>query len=868
MTPVGRPDTRPLVAGRSLRVRLPALISLAILSTLLVFLWFAFREVETTLLHAGGDRAQAAADQIAGLFERSGQPGLDQLRNLANDPGVRACVRELHTATCDAVRARLTRQLTSGPRVVEIWTSSGVRAVSLSIPGAEAGGTPRELPNDRLATATGASPLQTRDDRLVFADQVIDVRDAPESEDGRPPVTIGRLVSRATFSINPPGALSQLVGQDAVVEIGNSSGSVWTDLSRVVQPPPVDLSTRGIREYRRNGATRLGAVTTIRNTPWAVWVEFSQAALVAPARQFLTRMLLLALGVAGFGALVIAILTERITTPLHQLSEAASDIARGDYSRRVPTIRRDEIGRLGDAFNRMTGEIQAMYGALKDSHDRTQFALAAAQMGIWHVNLANREVSWSETMAPLFGRTGDAAPRLELEMYQLVHPDDQGLLREACEAAVRQPAGDRSVEFRVIWPDRSVKWIDNRIRVIVGEDGQPARLLGIAMDITRSRVLEDQLRQAQKMEAVGRLAGGVAHDFNNLLTAILGYANLALESVPSGAPIAEDLSEIKKAAERAADLTAQLLAFSRQSVLQTVRVDINQLVAETGQLLRRLIGEHIRLTTVLESDLAPVQADVGQIEQVIINLAVNARDAMPTGGTLTIETANVELDASYLLDHVAVRPGAYVLLAVSDTGSGMDAATQQRIFEPFFTTKDRGKGTGLGLATVYGIVKQSHGYVWVYSEPGRGTTFKVYLPQARGVSEPTRAAAVKPYLPNGHEMIMVVEDERAVRLLTRVVLTRAGYQVVEASNADEAEQRFVDAIDLLVTDIIMPGSGGPALFERLSSQRPGLKVLYMSGYTGEMIAHQGHLDASVAFLQKPFTGDSLLRKVREVLDQS
>ncbi len=384
---------------------------------------------------------------------------------------------------------------------------------------------------------------------------------------------------------------------------------------------------------------------------------------------------------------------------------------------------------------------------------------------------------------------------------------------------------------------------------------------------------EEQLRQAQKMEAIGQLAGGVAHDFNNLLTIITGYSDLLLGGVlePSH-PARESVQEVLKAAHRAGTLTRQLLAFSRRQVMAPQLLALNSVVQDMDKMLRRLIGEDIQLSSTLSPDLDPVRADPGQIEQVLLNLVVNARDAMPQGGNLTIETANVVLDETYVRMHPGIRPGRFVMLAVTDTGCGMDEATQARIFEPFFTTKEVGKGTGLGLATVYGIVKQSQGSIYVYSEPGRGTSFKIYLPRAEETAVAAPRPAVAPPLARtgGHETLLVVEDDDAVRALTRTVLRNHSYDVIEAIDPDDA-LRWVaehdDPIHLLVTDVVMPGMSGRVLAERLTALRSDLKVLYVSGYTDDSVVRHGLLEAEVAFLQKPFSPDALARKVREVLDQ-
>jgi PAS domain S-box-containing protein len=402
---------------------------------------------------------------------------------------------------------------------------------------------------------------------------------------------------------------------------------------------------------------------------------------------------------------------------------------------------------------------------------------------------------------------------------------------------------------------------------LVELDGAP-HVLVLTTDITERRLLEEQLRQAVKMEAVGRLAGGIAHDFNNLLTAIIGSADLLLEDLDPASSARGDVAEIRRAGERAAQLTRQLLAFSRKQPLTPRVIDVNALVADMDRLLRRLIGEDVELRTVLTPGVGAVRADAGQLEQVIMNLAVNARDAMPRGGKLTIETANAELDEAYAREHVTVRAGPAVMIAVSDTGTGMDSETLGHIFEPFFTTKEVGKGTGLGLATVYGIVKQSGGHVWVYSEPGRGTAFKIYLPRVTEAVEGVGAAAA-PATVQGTETLLVVENEAPLRELTRRMLEAKGYTVLTAATPTDAlalVERHAGPIHLAVNDVILPGMDGPELARRLDKARPGLRVLFVSGYANEAIVHQGVLDPGVAYLPKPFTAEALARKVREVLD--
>ncbi len=423
-------------------------------------------------------------------------------------------------------------------------------------------------------------------------------------------------------------------------------------------------------------------------------------------------------------------------------------------------------------------------------------------------------------------------------------------------------------ELRIIRPDGRVR----ELEFAASADFLPGSHLAVFRDVTQRRQLEEQLRQAQKIEAVGRLAGGVAHDFNNLLNVITGYGQMLIRRLSDG-PEREKTRAILQAADRAAGLTRQLLAFSRKQVLEPKVLDLNAVVGGMDEMLRRLIGEDIELQTELVPDLGRARADPGQIEQVLMNLVVNARDAMPRGGQVTLETANAEMDEHYVRDHLGARPGRYVMLAVRDTGLGMDAETQKHIFEPFFTTKEKGKGTGLGLATVYGIVKQSEGYIWVDSAPGAGTTVRVYLPwvEAEPVAEePKRPVVPEEMPPRGTETVLLVEDEEMVRRMTREVLEVAGYRVLEAASGFEAlrvSAGHTGRLDLVLTDVVMPGMSGRELAERLAPVRPGMKVLYMSGHTDDAIFHHGVTQAGTGFLQKPFTPDALERRVRELLGQ-
>ena len=733
------PPRRPPRFWHALRWRLPLLASALFALVALVFLWFAYRQLEGTLRDAGGERARFAANQFASLFSQSLQQRLVEVRRASRNPVLHQSLARPSADTIAAARNVLA-PLTSGnaPTVIQLFTSSDQLVLSMS--NAAAAGI---LPEERPSIREGQTGLRQRGG-VAYADTVVPISGNPG----------GYLVSRRSIFVSPgPEVFSRMVGSRASIEIGNRSGDVWSDLRRVVPAPPIDLTKPGVATYRAaDGERRVGALASFQGAPVMLWVGFPESVVLAPARDYLREMIGVAFLFVLIAVVVARIGTGRSIAPLAEVTTAAESIASGDYTRRVEASRPDEIGRLADAFNTMTEQV------VRD--------------------LAAREAA-----------------------------------------------------------------------------------------VTERRLLEDQLRQSQKMEAVGKLAGGVAHDFNNLLTAILGYSSLLLDDMPANAPTRREIEQIQHAAQSAASLTQQLLAFSRRQILQPRILDLNDVVRSIEPMLKRIIGEDVNLQTKLSPSLAHVSADPGQIEQIIVNLAVNARDAMPGGGRLTIETADVMLDESYTAQHAVTTVGPHVMLAVSDTGRGMDMQTRERIFEPFFTTERRGEGTGLGLATVYGIVKQSGGSIWVYSEPGQGATFKVYLPAtSQDVTQPAAAPAPKGI--EGTETILVAEDQAEVRSIVRTILSRHGYKVLEATDGEEALRILRDhpgRIHLLLTDVVMPSIGGPELVRRLRETHPSIRVLYTSGYTDEAIVRHGVLEPGIAFLEKPFTPTTLLTKVREVL---
>jgi two-component system cell cycle sensor histidine kinase/response regulator CckA len=580
-------------------------------------------------------------------------------------------------------------------------------------------------------------------------------------------------------------------------------------------------------------------------------------------------------------------LQKTVSEPVLDLVRTARTVTlEKNYGVRVTVRHHDELGVLGEAFNEMLGQIQRRDAelvhtartlatevlerkradeALGASEERYRLLFETNPQAMWVFDeetlafLAVNEAAWSH-----YGYSRDEF--LGMTIRDIRPEEDVAPLLALLE---KEGRGQQSSG---VWRHRKKDGTLIDVEILshpIVFDGRAAQLV-LSVDVTERRHLEEQLRQSQKMEAVGQLAGGIAHDFNNLLTVIIGNVEIQQSMIEAASPLAEPIDEVRKAADRAAALTRQLLAFSRRQVLEPKVLDINALITNLEKMLRRLISEDVKLIAVLDPSIGSMLADAGQLEQIIVNLSVNARDAMPDGGTLTIETANVELDEQYAREHLTVRPGPYVMIAVTDTGNGMGPETQSRIFEPFFTTKGPGKGTGLGLATVYGIVKQSGGSIWIYSEIGRGTTFKIYFPRVQEAVPEKKLPAPGERSNRGSETVLLVEDEPAVRRLSQVVLEAQGYTVVEAASADEAlalARTRKGPIHLVLTDVVMPEMGGADLASHVAAFRPETRVLYMSGYTDDAIVRKGLIGEGRHFLQKPFTPTTLAKKVREVLDE-
>jgi two-component system cell cycle sensor histidine kinase/response regulator CckA len=572
---------------------------------------------------------------------------------------------------------------------------------------------------------------------------------------------------------------------------------------------------------------------------------------------------------------------ERVITELHRDHENGKAL-RSEYrmlSRdgRVVWVReetvlvRDELGQpcFIEGVLMDISDLQRVEKVSQTSAAKFRAIFERVAIGIAVIDNEGRIIESNPSLEEMLGYSAD---ELRNRFFnEFAHPDDAMADRSLYEDLWEGKRHHYQIEKRYIRRDDELVWGRLNVSLVHGNGSESQFAIFMVEDITEQKRLETQFLHSQKMETIGRLAGGIAHDFNNILMVIKGYSQLSLAEMKKNDPLKPNIEEIRKATERAVDLTRQLLAFSRRQIMDMKVLDLNNVVRDLEKMLRRIIGEDIELVTALADEVGSVKVDPGQIEQVLLNLAVNARDAMPSGGRLTLETSNVELDEEYCRIHISVKPGPYVMLSISDTGCGMLPDVKERIFEPFFTTKEKGNGTGLGLSTVYGIVKQSGGNIWVYSEPGQGTTFKIYLPRVEKVAETHVPRDDAGHLARGNETVLVVEDDPSLRDLIARVLRGLGYAVHEAVNGNDAVQMVHEGnrkkIDLLVTDVVMPRMGGRELVEKIKTVQPEMKVLYISGYTEGSITNHVVFDQEDTFLQKPFSLKDLTKKVREVLDR-
>jgi len=863
----------------STRQRLAMLINGVVLAVVLLSGLTAYLEMRSSAVAAATERLEHVTRQLVDMLGNTGPRLRDQVGGVARDSAVTALFRVGGERNKAAALASLRRSGLPSSQVasVELWDPNARRQAST-----QEGLPPVTEPEARELAALVAGSEQAAVGWIARAgDSLLYSAIARVSSRDR---LLGYVVQRRRLasSAQDSKALRDVVGSDAEILIGNTRGDLWTDFTSVRPPPPLDARrASGVVEYERARAGRaLAAVMPIPNTPWALAVEFPLAGILAPAQRVLWR-------IALYSAVLLLLATASgwwlsgsLTRPIAELATATEEISTGNYARRVTITGHDEIGTLGDAFNRMADRITRTRNDLQHkvaeaaiSETRLQQAITSSGAVIYHLRQVGRTLQpvWiSENMKQVLGY--DAGEALDPAWWTAaVHPDDLKQLPDRTgEAAFEE--GMR--EYRIRRKDGVWRLVRDQQHPQRDLEGLLTEAVGTLLDITDYRQLTEQLRQAQKMEAIGRLAGGVAHDFNNLLTVIRSYCDLVLLEMGEADPRRPELLEIRSAADRASDLAKQMLAFSRKRVIVPRALDLNEVIRSLYLMLGRLSSAPIELALRLTDGLGAIKADQGQLEQVLLNLAVNAADAMPTGGHLTIETANVTLDAEYARQHRGVTPGEYVLVSVNDTGTGMDSETLDHIFEPFFTTKPVGKGTGLGLATAYGIVTQSGGHIWVYSEPGHGTTFKVYFPRVDEEVSVPRARAVgtpAPEMKRPTETVLVVEDEPSVRTTLTRILQRQGYKVLPASHGGEAMRvasETLETIDLVISDLMMPEMSGRDFIKRFSAARPTTRVLFMSGYTNDEAMQRGLLDQGQTFIEKPFTVEQITRKVREVLEQA
>ena len=877
------------MSHRSIGRKLPLLISLLLATVAGALSWAAYRTVERALVAAKASHLLAAAQQLSVSLDGAA-------RRLVRDAGVvaRDTTIELVLAGADELARRTARGTLDSLVAARAQTVAYVIADAAKRPVLSAGQPPATgatLDDGPSGRSRDGDPIFGLDASVKFVssrDSVFTQVTVPISLGASD--TAGYLIEYRRLSGNNSTQLIRgLIGQEARFAVGNADGLLWTDFAGPTFGPP--MSDEAALQYRgADGQTRLAAMVIMPGTEWRISVELPRHVALAPAREVLGRMLLVAVIVLAIGAFLAWRLSRRITAPLAEVAQAAEGIAAGDYARRVDVRRRDEIGLLATSFNSMAARVEESTQLREEQAAELRYANQRLSRAVAEADRARNEAERAATelralvdavtdVVLYLDRDGRYIKILETGTDKLALPPTELLGRrvhdvlpelsaDAVLRTIRQALGEQrrvEVEYSLELGERGIHWF-----AAAASPMPDGTVLWVARDVTEHHALEEQLRQSQKMEAVGQLAGGIAHDFNNMLTAIRSFSELLLADIPAETPHGADLLEIQRAADRAAALTRKLLAFSRRQLLQPVPMDMNTAVRGMEEMLRRLLGEDVECVWRLAPDLFHAMADPGQIEQIVLNLAVNARDAMPDGGRLTVETTNVDVDEGYAARVPDMTAGQYVVLAVSDTGTGMDGDTQARIFEPFFTTKEAGKGTGLGLSTVYGIVKQSGGHIAVYSEPGHGTTFRIYLPRAQGKTTSEREPrGVAIPLPTGTETILLVEDDPAVRLVACRILARQGYRVLEAAAPAEAEAlvaRHRGVIDLVLTDLVLPGMSGRELAEILTAVEPRMRVLYMSGYTDDAVIRRGLLEPGMAFLPKPFTMEEVARVVRATLD--
>jgi PAS domain S-box-containing protein len=900
-----------MFVSQSIKLRLPLLIVVLLGAMVAGLGWSARRQLTLVSERAADERLRGASARLIDVLEGSITSVKAAIRRAATEPAVLGALAHPRGTSLETAHRELADLATPQSVAYTLWSRRCelVVRVGRALPPGSQRGCPRDADRTPSITRAGGGgawlqPLVADGDSIRY-DVVAPVVDSPGD-------TIGFLVETRMLTAGQTGKmLGALIGKDVVVMLGNATGpSLWTDFARPVAAPAIGPLRGSVTLYTdASGARQMGVARPVPSAPWTIWVQIPRARVGAPAAAMMRDLGMIALCCLLIGAAGAVAISRHVTAPLIAIMGAADAVARGDYTRRVASDRGDELGQLAASFNHMAAQVERSSRRLHAQALELERQADEAQDLAHELELSNQELSEALEETTLAREDVSAAESLldgvlmqapmgiavfdrELRFVRLnqVIADINGMaihdhigkypreiipaLRELVEPPLQHvlQTGERILDQRaqMTMPGGEKRHFLYTCFPIRGAGVEVAGVGVIAVETTAQQELEQQFLQAQKMEAVGRLAGGVAHDFNNLLTVITSYSTMALESLRPEDPLHEDITEVRGAAERATRLTKQLLAFSRKQVLRPQPLDLSQMATEMQRMLQRLIGEDMTLDLRLASDLGSVSADPGQIEQVIMNLVVNARDAMPNGGHVIIETANVAFSSELSMTEIGRPAGEYVRLTVTDTGTGMTEETLANLFEPFFTTKSAGAGTGLGLSTVYGIVKQSEGDIHVQSELGRGTTFRLYFPRIQsdvrpaGIRTPAHGAPLR-----GSETILLVEDDESLRHMAARVLREAGYLVLDARTPMEAAAtgtQYAEDIDLLLTDVVMPQMSGRAIAERLVKHRPTLAVLYMSGYTDDDVLRRGVLATDTGFLQKPFTPAQLLQQVRVALN--
>ncbi|MEP6764210.1 MAG: ATP-binding protein [Gemmatimonadaceae bacterium] len=866
----------------SLRYKLPLLISALLCVVVVVLCWLGYREIEKVLIDATATRLISVTQQISALLGESGRRIQNDLRLIGRDSSIMHFLDHPDAASRASVEDALSHSLT--PQAVAYSLTNRDRSHSVRVGKSF---TPIDA-DARVQTAikvsepavdvTPVGPIVATDSGLIYRVHVPLIKQLA----GESPDTVGYLTQYRSVNVGQGDALNQLIGSNAAFLVGNTDGKLWTNLAKPIAIGVAPQTEGKLAEYKNaKGEALLGVTSHVPGTQWVAWVQVPRGTALVPARRFVLGMAGIALIVVLIGGVAALVLSHRVTSPLADVSRAAVDVAQGDYSRRVNIKRTDEIGSLAVSFNSMAQQVEESNQALQ----RNTHALKASNANLRDSERRYRQLVELLPDAVIVHRDERVvlANPAAVTLFGAVAPTD--IMNRSVSEFVSQPsAEDRSrrahdkagltasgtLQHQLVHRLNGTTLNAETTSIPFTHDGKPAALM-ILRDVSERERLEERMRQSQKMEAVGQLAGGVAHDFNNLLTVVTGYSAMLLSELTTDNPIRGDIQEIANAADRAAALTRQLLAYSRQQVLEPQVLNLNDIVRDMEKLLRRVIPSAIQFETHLDPHLGRISADPGQLEQVLMNLTVNARDSMPDGGTLEIETTVVEVGETDAPMHSGAQPGTYALLTVSDSGIGMNSALQARIFDPFFTTKPAGSGTGLGLSTVYGIVKQSGGHIWVYSEVNHGSVFRIYLPLVEAAPSQRPALGHVSDGRSGHETVLLVEDEPSVRTAARRILEGSGYTVLEAPGGREALaicSTYDGTIHALLTDMVMPELSGRDLGAKFRELMPNAPIIYMSGYTEDTVLRASIMEPGISFVQKPFTPRALAHKIRLALDQA